>query len=787
MGNAQQAAEGGRTLQDEYGDANGGGGDSGSATASAAKRSANRRKSMALSVDGNEEAVIDLDGDFVQTGKARKRRPTAASLLGRRGDDAEAAAKKRQSSGSSGGKGHDRGRGSVIPQQVVKFERAIIQSGNVFEDMEEELVALLERESPSVPQHVKSSAGIPLPKPIGRGQLARQHVVYGANYFPVHVPKYHDTCDAKEQSNLQVLKINKGGLTLYQGYHFSSFEWSSALTVLKQEKLEKKLGNVIQHFPMRYLSQWRVMENHFSWRYHKPAPPGGQPSQSGYTVESCEVASIGKTLEAYVAALMRDMNMPTDGVFNPQIEAYNSAQVRGDGAAHVRRGTAVGRSELGLASTPEKGKKRGKRGSTFTMESPLRKGTSPKSAEPASGAGAGAPKGIMGKLTRGKSGRARKRASLAALMGGVGEHDKKLDHGIVVISGVMQRRAGGLMGYGKSMTDKFYVLYRTSQGHYLAEFREGQKAACLPDNPRESWRWPKNFIDLSTTLRVYSPSIADPDTAGPLSMDIITPSRIWTFRFDHEKVMGKWIRRISAAVQADALIVPDQHFEYACDLHKRLPDRDVYGDRKLKRLGEAQVILKALSMEIRFNSTRIKDLSFKYWELMSWRGLRRQSTGALHLALRCVKNMEIIELEIGCYQLEAIDLLEAHIMLFTSKLSAGVHQLNSSQAKPPKGKPPPQRGKGGKPAPPKSKAPQARKKGPAPKPPGSSKPKPKPAKAKKPLIKQGKSKPPAGANPPAPDTSGAVGQAMHAAGNSGKKKKLIKKGKSKKPTGGTGN
>ena len=60
------------------------------------------------------------------------------------------------------------------------------------------------------------------------------------------------------------------------------------------------------------------------------------------------------------------------------------------------------------------------------------------------------------------------------------------------------------------------------------------------------------------------------------------------------------------------------------------------------------------------------------------------------------KNMEIIELEIGCYQLEAIDLLEAHIMLFTSKLSAGVHQLKASQAMPPKGKPPPQRGKGGK-------------------------------------------------------------------------------------------
>ena len=396
----------------------------------------------------------------------------------------------------------------------------------------------------------------------------------------------------------------------------------------------------------------------------------------------------------------------------------------------------------------------------------------------------------MGKLARGKSGRARKRASMAALMGGIGEHDKKLDHGIVVISGVMQRRAGGVMGYGKSMTDKFYVLYRTSQGHYLAEFREGQKAACLPDNPRESWRWPKNFVDLSTTLRVYSPSVADPDTAGPLSMDIITPSRIWTFRFDHEKVMGKWIRRISAAVQADALIVPDQHFEYACDLHKRLTDRDVYGDRKLKRLGEAQVILKALSMEIRFNSPRVNDLTFHYWELMSWRGLRRQSTGQLHLALRCVKNMEIVELEIGCYQLEAIDLLEAHIMLFTSKLSAGVHQLKANQAKPPKGKPPPQRGKGGKkPPPPKSsggpskgKAPPARKKGQAPKPPGPSKPKPKPqaAKAKKPLAK---SKPKGGGgNPVAPGARGGGATAIHAAGASSgkKKKKLIKKGKSKR-------
>ena len=253
--------ETGRPLDKEY---------AGSATASAAKKSAERRKSMKQhTVDADADDVIDLDGDFIQTGKARKRRPTAASLLGQRGDTAEAAARKRRESA-----GHPRGRGSVVPQQVVKFERAIIRQGNVFEEMAEEIAAMLQRESPSVSVNVKSSAGIPLPKPIGRSQLARQQIVYGANYFPVHVPKFWDKCPEKDKNNLQVLKIHKGGLTLYEGYHFSSFEWSSALTVLKQDKLEKKLGNVVQHFPMRYLSQWRVMDNHFSWRYHKPAPPG---------------------------------------------------------------------------------------------------------------------------------------------------------------------------------------------------------------------------------------------------------------------------------------------------------------------------------------------------------------------------------------------------------------------------------------------------------------------------------------------------------------------------------
>ena len=105
------------------------------------------------------------------------------------------------------------------------------------------------------------------------------------------------------------------------------------------------------------------------------------------------------------------------------------------------------------------------------------------------------------------------------------------------------------------------------------------------------------------------------------------------------------------------------------------------------------MILKCMSLDIRFSSTNLNDLSFNYWELMSWRALRRQSTWVMHLALRCVKNIEIVELEVSCYQVEAIDILEAHIMLFTSKLSAGVNQITSRQRAPKKGKPAPPKGK----------------------------------------------------------------------------------------------
>ena len=291
----------------------------------------------------------------------------------------------------------------------------------------------------------------------------------------------------------------------------------------------------------------------------------------------------------------------------------------------------------------------------------------------------------------------------------------KDDHGIAVISGFIERRSGGMLGFNKKFKPKFYVLYETSQGHFLCEFAK-EEVACLPQNPRAKWKWPRSFVDLSTTLRVYSPSVAD-EHANPCSMDIVCANKICTFQFANAEILGRWLRRLSAGVRADALIVPDRHQSFICDVHRRLTDRDVYGDRKAQKIGEAQVTLKTLEVSINFTSARKTDLEFAYYEIMSWRSFRKQSSGRPRLALRCVKDRELVELELECFQAENLDLLEAQLMLFTTKMAAGVAALQSDGAtlgrngqkgtgtgkrrgEPPRGQTP-NRGNQGKAAPPK--------------------------------------------------------------------------------------
>jgi hypothetical protein len=347
------------------------------------------------------------------------------------------------------------------------------KTGNQFEQYHEQLKCLLERESPSNRNlKLTSSGNVRLPAPVGRHELARTQLVHGANYFPVHAPKYHDICSAEEKQNLQVLKINKEGLTLYAGSHWEVFDYGGDFTRMDEKRLHKKLGAEITRWNLRTIAQWRVFEHHFSFRYIDPSKQTDKDrGVSSYTVETAEPASIGKTIEAYVAVLMDDLGMDSAGTFTPHVENFTGGKVRGDNATHMSRKSM---GSPGSLSSPHR------RRSSFMVDSPLRKSST------------SSQRSVVASPVRFK-----------AMSPSLSE-----DYGITLIAGKIGRRAGGFMGFNKKFQKKFYAVYRTSQGHYLAEY-QNENCACLPQNPRAKWKWPKAWVDLSTTLRVYSPSIVD--------------------------------------------------------------------------------------------------------------------------------------------------------------------------------------------------------------------------------------------------------------------------------------
>ena len=226
------------------------------------------------------------------------------------------------------------------------------------------------------------------------------------------------------------------------------------------------------------------------------------------------------------------------------------------------------------------------------------------------------------------------------------------------------------------------------------------------------------------------------------------------------------------------MIVPDVWDECYANVYHRFAERTVYGDRKTKKIGEAKVILKVLSIHFEFTSHKKHDsIFFMYWEVMSWRTFRCEANGRKKMALRCFKDGGVKEFEIECFQPELLDIIEAKLTMYTTKLAAGISALKGAQDEAEsQGERPAKRG-----SPPPSKRPPPR---------VESKPKkatqrgsPPPSSKRKPPPRGRGPKKAAPLPPPTASTtskSGAQAQLMHSAGrgSAGLKPKRKPKGSS---------
>jgi hypothetical protein len=111
-------------------------------------------------------------------------------------------------------------------------------------------------------------------------------------------------------------------------------------------------------------------------------------------------------------------------------------------------------------------------------------------------------------------------------------------------------------GATKSWMKRYFVLYHTSQGHFLSYYAEYWDSPLYDPSRKE-----RNMIDLSkiTYLRAKSKYMDVPQ----FSFDIATIEREWTLCADSHEQLQQWLQMIARAVDTDVAIVPDDTLSFA--------------------------------------------------------------------------------------------------------------------------------------------------------------------------------------------------------------------------------
>ena len=127
-------------------------------------------------------------------------------------------------------------------------------------------------------------------------------------------------------------------------------------------------------------------------------------------------------------------------------------------------------------------------------------------------------------------------------------------HSVVVHQGWLLKKGGVGLGDNKSWIKRYFVLYSTSQGHYLIYYSDFTECPLYTQE-----RNPRNVVDLAKTtfIRPGSNKAESGDTP-PHSFDIVTTEREWTLCAESQENVQKWLKLITRAVDEDVAVLPDE-------------------------------------------------------------------------------------------------------------------------------------------------------------------------------------------------------------------------------------
>lgn len=127
-------------------------------------------------------------------------------------------------------------------------------------------------------------------------------------------------------------------------------------------------------------------------------------------------------------------------------------------------------------------------------------------------------------------------------------------HKVVLHQGWLLKQGGVGVGNAKAWIKRYFVLYKTSQGHFLVYYSDFTECPMYTTEQNH-----RNIVDLAKTTFIRPGSNKSLDyEVPPFSFDIITTEREWTLCAESQDNVQKWLKIINYAVDQDVAILPDE-------------------------------------------------------------------------------------------------------------------------------------------------------------------------------------------------------------------------------------
>ena len=136
-------------------------------------------------------------------------------------------------------------------------------------------------------------------------------------------------------------------------------------------------------------------------------------------------------------------------------------------------------------------------------------------------------------------------------------HETEVKHhwrSIVKHQGWLLKQGG--VGIAKQWIKRYFVLYGTSQGHFLMYYSDLLECPMYTNE-----RVQRNVVDLAKTTFIRPGSTKSGDTPSN-SFDIQTIEREWTLCAETQDNALRWLQMLTRAVDEDVAIVPDEDIEF---------------------------------------------------------------------------------------------------------------------------------------------------------------------------------------------------------------------------------